>query len=135
VSRLLRLPVRACRCRVNVDSPLNTNFTQKPKFKPVPFPTPNSLPDPTTNPNLQAVHPHDSQIGAPSIPDVRWEDVGGLAAVKAAILDTVELPLRHPGLFASGLRRRSGVLLYGPPGEASDPIPQPSILTLTLPLP
>jgi len=66
-------------------------------------------------------HPHHSQIGAPSIPDVRWEDVGGLAAVKAAILDTVELPLRHPGLFASGLRRRSGVLLYGPPGETSDP--------------
>ena len=57
------------------------------------------------------------QIGAPSIPDVRWEDVGGLVSVKAAILDTVELPLRHPGLFASGLRRRSGVLLYGPPGK------------------
>ena len=48
---------------------------------------------------------------------MRWEDVGGLAAVKAAILDTVELPLRHPQLFAAGLRRRSGVLLYGPPGE------------------
>ena len=62
------------------------------------------------------------QIGAPSIPDVRWEDVGGLSSVKAAILETVELPLRHPGLFASGLRRRSGVLLYGPPGEALDRI-------------
>lgn len=46
----------------------------------------------------------------------RWEDVGGLDDVKAAILDTVELPLRHPQLFASGLRQRSGVLLYGPPG-------------------
>lgn len=60
------------------------------------------------------------QIGAPSVPDVRWEDVGGLASVKAAILDTVELPLRHPQLFAAGIRRRSGVLLYGPPGEGSD---------------
>ncbi len=47
----------------------------------------------------------------------RWEDVGGLTDVKAAILDTVELPLKHPQLFASGLRQRSGVLLYGPPGE------------------
>lgn len=28
----------------------------------------------------------------------------------------VELPLKHPELFAGGLRRRSGVLLYGPPG-------------------
>ena len=57
-----------------------------------------------------------TDIGAPKIPDVRWEDIGGLFNVKAAILDTVELPLRHPELFASGLRRRSGVLLYGPPG-------------------
>lgn len=53
------------------------------------------------------------------VPDVRWEDVGGLEDVKAAILDTVELPLRHPHLFAQGLRRRSGVLLYGPPGQES----------------
>ena len=42
--------------------------------------------------------------------------MGGLDDVKAAILDTVELPLRHPQLFAAGLRQRSGVLLYGPPG-------------------
>ncbi|KAK9832032.1 hypothetical protein WJX81_000155 [Elliptochloris bilobata] len=55
-------------------------------------------------------------IGAAQVPDVRWEDVGGLEDVKAAILETVELPLRHPHLFASGLRRRSGMLLYGPPG-------------------
>jgi SpoVK/Ycf46/Vps4 family AAA+-type ATPase len=52
------------------------------------------------------------------VPNVQWEDVGGLEDVKAAILETVELPLRHPHLFAAGLRRRSGVLLYGPPGGA-----------------
>ena len=28
----------------------------------------------------------------------------------------VELPLKHRELFAGGLRKRSGVLLYGPPG-------------------
>ncbi|KAK9814693.1 hypothetical protein WJX72_009974 [[Myrmecia] bisecta] len=55
-------------------------------------------------------------IGAPKVPNVRWEDVGGLENVKQAILDTVELPLKHPSLFAAGLRQRSGVLLYGPPG-------------------
>lgn len=55
-------------------------------------------------------------IGAPKIPNVKWDDVGGLEDVKLGILDTVELPLRHPELFAGGLRRRSGVLLYGPPG-------------------
>lgn len=52
------------------------------------------------------------------MPDVRWDDVGGLENVKRAILDTVELPLKHPSLFAAGLRQRSGVLLYGPPGRA-----------------
>ena len=44
-------------------------------------------------------------IGAPKIPSVKWEDVGGLAEVKAEILDTVQLPLQHPELFAAGLRR------------------------------
>lgn len=55
-------------------------------------------------------------IGTPQVPNVKWEDVGGLEDVKAAILDTVQLPLKHRELFASGLRKRSGVLLYGPPG-------------------
>ncbi|EFJ50030.1 hypothetical protein VOLCADRAFT_33997, partial [Volvox carteri f. nagariensis] len=53
---------------------------------------------------------------APTVPDVRWDDIGGLEGAKRAILDTIELPLRHPHLFTGGLRRRSGVLLYGPPG-------------------
>ncbi|KAI9221145.1 P-loop containing nucleoside triphosphate hydrolase protein, partial [Blastocladiella britannica] len=49
-------------------------------------------------------------------PAVAWADVGGLAHVKREILATVQLPLQRPDLFASGLKRRSGVLLYGPPG-------------------
>jgi len=55
-------------------------------------------------------------IGAPKVPDVTWDDVGGLEDAKKAILDTVQLPLRHRALFSSGGRRRSGALLYGPPG-------------------
>uniref|UniRef100_UPI0037E78E2B peroxisomal ATPase PEX6 isoform X2 n=1 Tax=Semicossyphus pulcher TaxID=241346 RepID=UPI0037E78E2B len=54
-------------------------------------------------------------IGAPKIPDVRWEDVGGLQQVKKEILDTVQLPLQRPELLSLGLNR-TGVLLYGPPG-------------------
>ncbi|XP_026216267.1 peroxisome assembly factor 2 isoform X2 [Anabas testudineus] len=54
-------------------------------------------------------------IGAPKIPNVRWEDVGGLQQVKREILDTVQLPLQHPELLSLGLNR-TGVLLYGPPG-------------------
>ncbi|TYI13860.1 hypothetical protein E1A91_A08G084800v1 [Gossypium mustelinum] len=57
-----------------------------------------------------------SALGAPKVPNVKWEDVGGLEDVKKSILDTVQLPLLHKDLFSSGLRKRSGVLLYGPPG-------------------
>ncbi|XP_051237227.1 peroxisome assembly factor 2 isoform X2 [Dicentrarchus labrax] len=54
-------------------------------------------------------------IGAPKVPDVRWDDVGGLQQVKKEILDTVQLPLQRPELLVLGLNR-TGVLLYGPPG-------------------
>ncbi|TMW61145.1 hypothetical protein Poli38472_013608 [Pythium oligandrum] len=54
--------------------------------------------------------------GAASIPNVKWDDVGGLEDVKDEILDVVQLPIMHPELFASGVRQRSGILLYGPPG-------------------
>lgn len=57
-----------------------------------------------------------SALGTPKVPNVKWEDVGGLEEVKESILDTVQLPLLHKDLFSSGLRKRSGVLLYGPPG-------------------
>ncbi|KAJ0393125.1 hypothetical protein P43SY_003670 [Pythium insidiosum] len=49
--------------------------------------------------------------GAASIPNVKWEDVGGLDDVKDEIMDVVQLPLKHPELFSSGVRQRSGILL------------------------
>ncbi|KAK5957390.1 peroxisomal assembly protein [Knufia fluminis] len=55
-------------------------------------------------------------IGAPKIPSVTWQDVGGLASQKDAIMETISLPLTHPELFANGVRKRSGILFYGPPG-------------------
>ncbi|KAJ7067729.1 AAA-domain-containing protein [Mycena belliarum] len=59
---------------------------------------------------------YSESIGAPKIPNVSWDDVGGLATVKSDILDTIQLPLDHPELFSDGLKKRSGILLYGPPG-------------------
>lgn len=55
-------------------------------------------------------------IGAPKIPNVSWEDVGGLEHVKDAVMETIQLPLERPELFASGMKKRSGILFYGPPG-------------------
>ncbi|KAL8912987.1 MAG: hypothetical protein Q9171_002118 [Xanthocarpia ochracea] len=55
-------------------------------------------------------------IGAPKIPNVSWDDVGGLENVKDAVMETVQLPLERPELFAKGMKKRSGILFYGPPG-------------------
>ncbi|KAI9501820.1 P-loop containing nucleoside triphosphate hydrolase protein, partial [Coemansia spiralis] len=55
-------------------------------------------------------------LGVPKIPNVKWEDVGGLADAKKDILDTIRLPMEQPHLFSSGLNTRSGLLFYGPPG-------------------
>ncbi|KAF8432596.1 hypothetical protein BGX38DRAFT_245699 [Terfezia claveryi] len=55
-------------------------------------------------------------IGAPKIPNVSWDDVGGLANVKSAVMETIQLPLERPELFARGMKKRSGILFYGPPG-------------------
>ncbi|MBI2955481.1 MAG: AAA family ATPase [Chloroflexi bacterium] len=52
-----------------------------------------------------------------SIPDVSWDDVGGLEPVKRQLKELVEMPLLHPEVFAAiNLRPASGILLYGPPG-------------------
>ena len=55
-------------------------------------------------------------IGAPKIPNVTWDDVGGLNNVKDAVQETIQLPLERPELFAKGMKKRSGILFYGPPG-------------------
>jgi transitional endoplasmic reticulum ATPase len=51
------------------------------------------------------------------VPDVGWEDVGGLEPVKQRLVEAVEWPLEHPDLFAqAGIRPPKGILLSGPPG-------------------
>ena len=48
---------------------------------------------------------------------VTYEEVGGLLKEVRAMREIVELPLRHPELFAMlGVEPHSGILLYGPPG-------------------
>ncbi|MGL4173296.1 MAG: proteasome ATPase [Actinomycetota bacterium] len=51
------------------------------------------------------------------VPDIAYEDIGGLAGQIDQIRDAVELPYLHPELFAEHqLRPPKGILLYGPPG-------------------
>jgi peroxin-6 len=65
---------------------------------------------------LSTVSSSQGVSGSVSIPRVEWDDIGGLAKPKKEIIDTIQLPLQYPDLFSSGMKRRSGVLLYGPPG-------------------
>lgn len=52
------------------------------------------------------------------VPNVRWEEVGGLETVKTALQETIAWPLAQPGLFErAGVRPPRGILLYGPPGN------------------
>jgi transitional endoplasmic reticulum ATPase len=51
------------------------------------------------------------------IPDVKWEDIGGLADVKQELQEAVEWPLKYQELFVhSDATPPKGILLYGPPG-------------------
>ncbi|GAA4354846.1 proteasome ATPase [Angustibacter luteus] len=51
------------------------------------------------------------------VPDIAYEDIGGLGNQIDQIRDAVELPYLHPELFREHhLRPPKGVLLYGPPG-------------------
>ena len=51
------------------------------------------------------------------VPDIRYEDIGGLGEQIEAIRDAVELPFLHAELFAEHfLKAPKGILLYGPPG-------------------
>ena len=51
------------------------------------------------------------------IPNVRWEDVGGLESVKQQIREAVEWPLKYPDMFKQAkINTPKGILLYGPPG-------------------
>jgi proteasome-associated ATPase len=51
------------------------------------------------------------------VPDITYDDVGGLDTQIEAITDAVELPYLHRALFAEySLPAPKGILLYGPPG-------------------
>ena len=58
------------------------------------------------------------QLLTPEVPDVTYEDIGGLDEQIAQVRDSIEMPFNHPELYRQfGLRPPKGILLYGPPGS------------------
>lgn len=50
-------------------------------------------------------------------PDVKWDDVGGLAEVKRELQEAVEWPMKYPTLYEKlGHKMPRGILLHGPSG-------------------
>ncbi|GLT77540.1 hypothetical protein SLA2020_491110 [Shorea laevis] len=51
------------------------------------------------------------------VPNVSWDDIGGLENVKRELQETVQYPVEHPEKFEKfGMSPSKGVLFYGPPG-------------------
>ena len=51
------------------------------------------------------------------VPNVSWEDIGGLENVKRELQEVVQYPVEHPEKFEKfGMAPSKGVLFYGPPG-------------------
>ncbi|HML05337.1 MAG TPA: AAA family ATPase, partial [Methanobacterium sp.] len=51
------------------------------------------------------------------VPNIRWEDIGGLEELKETLKEAVEWPLTHSEDFRRiGIQPSKGILLFGPPG-------------------
>jgi len=51
------------------------------------------------------------------VPDVKWEDVGGLEDMKRDLIEAIEWPLKYPELFKkANTQPPKGILLHGAPG-------------------
>jgi transitional endoplasmic reticulum ATPase len=63
------------------------------------------------------LNPKAVDISDEKIPDITYEDIGGLSEEVKKIREMVEIPLKHPELFDKlGIEPPKGVLLHGPPG-------------------
>jgi len=80
----------------------------------------------STNPNVPCIIGENTQITLSSkpidineenIPEITYEDIGGLSEEVKKVRELVELPLKRPEIFSRlGIAPPKGVLLFGPPG-------------------
>lgn len=65
----------------------------------------------------RVTRPEVTELLLEEVPDISYQDIGGLSSQIDTIRDSIELPFAHPQAFAEhGLTAPKGVLLYGPPG-------------------
>jgi len=66
---------------------------------------------------LSLTNPSTLRETAIEMPNVKWEDIGGLEDVKRELKETVQYPVQYADKFELfGMNAAKGVLFYGPPG-------------------
>jgi transitional endoplasmic reticulum ATPase len=66
---------------------------------------------------LKLTNPSTLRENAIEMPNVKWEDIGGLEDVKRELKETVQYPVQYADKFELfGMNAAKGVLFYGPPG-------------------
>lgn len=92
--------------KINLDEPIPSDIIQELKIQNQDF--------------IQAINmvePSAMREVMVEIPDISWDDIGGLGDVKHELKEAVEWPLNYPKLFErAGIRQLNGILLFGPPG-------------------
>jgi transitional endoplasmic reticulum ATPase len=92
--------------KINLDEPIPSNIIQELRIN--------------NNDFIQAINliePSAMREVLVEIPNVNWDDIGGLVDVKQELQEAIEWPLKHPKLFQkAGIRELNGILLFGPPG-------------------
>jgi len=66
---------------------------------------------------LQDIEPSAMREVIIEVPNVKWDDIGGLEKVKQELREAVEWPLKYPEIYEKlGLQPPRGIILFGPPG-------------------
>jgi transitional endoplasmic reticulum ATPase len=66
---------------------------------------------------LKVVEPSALREVFVEVPNVKWEDIGGLEDIKQELKESVEWPIKHPEAFSKmGIKPPKGLLIFGPPG-------------------
>eukprot|EP00764_Aduncisulcus_paluster_P001618 gnl/Carplike_NY0171/1234_a1663_1507.p1 GENE.gnl/Carplike_NY0171/1234_a1663_1507~~gnl/Carplike_NY0171/1234_a1663_1507.p1 ORF type:complete len:811 (-),score=338.94 gnl/Carplike_NY0171/1234_a1663_1507:72-2423(-) len=66
---------------------------------------------------LGSTNPSSLRETVVEVPNVSWDDIGGLEDVKKEMLEMVQFPVEYPEIYEKlGMNPSRGVLFYGPPG-------------------
>ena len=92
--------------KINLDEPIPSTIIQELNIRNQDFMQASNLVEPSAMREVMV-----------EIPNVAWDDVGGLESIKQELKEAVEWPLKYPKLYEkAGIRQLNGILLFGPPG-------------------